>query len=385
MSTLFDPKLHPRDRLGQFRDVLSALRPGEKVRLPDGTAVRRLHRPSGNRGYHVSPVGDFTDPDKGELAIKPEQAAEVALNFSAQKVHPRAVGGTVRYRTHQDADSSSRDMAKGEPRVEIMVNGRRVGGNVNKVVGDTAHVSTDDGEVRKVPLEDALPPTRAGLHPPGTVPSSGARRDNPKLPGAPHPEDVAAKAAKARKAAKLPSRKERTANEKAAGAKQKLERGENARLGNYLLRVQKDGSVDVVRDDGVGTKVRVGDAAGAIELARSEGEFNRRVKRDERRAKDESPMPGVIRKPSESDAIRAEAGRKKQSRTGDKAASAAWRNQLRDLKDGGKSITIQSPSGSLQIERKGDRYTVRNLRTYTEHQADRAGTESWIQGLLGKK
>lgn len=40
--------------------------------------------------------------------------------------------------------------------------------------------------------------------------------DNPKLPGTPHPEAVADRAAAARKSAKLPSRKERAANEKAA-------------------------------------------------------------------------------------------------------------------------------------------------------------------------
>lgn len=45
------------------------------------------------------------------------------------------------------------------------------------------------------------------------IPNSG---DNPKLPGAPHPDDVAARAKKAREGVKLPSRKERAANEKAA-------------------------------------------------------------------------------------------------------------------------------------------------------------------------
>lgn len=40
--------------------------------------------------------------------------------------------------------------------------------------------------------------------------------DNPKLPGTPHPDHVADRAAKARKAAKLPSRKERAENERKA-------------------------------------------------------------------------------------------------------------------------------------------------------------------------
>ena len=56
------PELHPRNRLGQFREVLGRLKSGDKVRLPDNTMVER--RPSGRfrisapgqRGYEVASV-----------------------------------------------------------------------------------------------------------------------------------------------------------------------------------------------------------------------------------------------------------------------------------------------------------------------------------------
>jgi predicted ABC-type ATPase len=37
----FDPDLHPRDRLGKFRDVLGGLAPGKGIRLPSGVQVKR--------------------------------------------------------------------------------------------------------------------------------------------------------------------------------------------------------------------------------------------------------------------------------------------------------------------------------------------------------
>lgn len=37
----FEPRLHPRDRQGQFADVLNALRPGDRVTLPGGTNVTK--------------------------------------------------------------------------------------------------------------------------------------------------------------------------------------------------------------------------------------------------------------------------------------------------------------------------------------------------------
>src|SRR5687768_14076990 len=44
----FDPDLHPRDRLGKFRDVLSAVKPGESVTVK-GAKVRVERTASGYR------------------------------------------------------------------------------------------------------------------------------------------------------------------------------------------------------------------------------------------------------------------------------------------------------------------------------------------------
>lgn len=63
--------------------------------------------------------------------------------------------------------------------------------------------------------------------------------DNPKLPGTPHPEAVAARAAAGRKSAQLPSRKERSRNEAVAGTTSKvrgLKDGESVEVGTSRVR-----------------------------------------------------------------------------------------------------------------------------------------------------
>lgn len=53
-------------------------------------------------------------------------------------------------------------------RVEFEKGGKRVGGNVNKEEGDIVHVSTDEGDVIKLPRDRVLPPSTKALHPPDT-------------------------------------------------------------------------------------------------------------------------------------------------------------------------------------------------------------------------
>jgi predicted ABC-type ATPase len=65
----FDPDLHPRDRLGKFRDVLGGLSPGKGIRLPSGVKVTRE-----KSGYTVSGKGIGT-----QRAANVRDAAERGL------------------------------------------------------------------------------------------------------------------------------------------------------------------------------------------------------------------------------------------------------------------------------------------------------------------
>jgi hypothetical protein len=69
--TAFDPKKHPRDYKGKFREVLGGLKAGESAKLPDGTTVRRNKY---EKDYIVTAPGEkestkaFHDADAGKAA-----------------------------------------------------------------------------------------------------------------------------------------------------------------------------------------------------------------------------------------------------------------------------------------------------------------------------
>lgn len=157
------------------------------------------------------------------------------------------------------------------------------------------------------------------------IPNSG---DNPKLPGTPHPRDVADRAAKALKAAKLPSRKERARNEAIAGTKTKLEglkSGETHEVGTST--VKRTETKVPGRADGGAVRAKGGHpifevtgpgGTGTFNTANSGHAAEHAHARSERATNPQgsrggpSPMPGVIRTPNEADAIRASERRKAQ-------------------------------------------------------------------------
>lgn len=184
------------------------------------------------------------------------------------------------------------------------------------------------------------------------LPNSG---DNPKLPGAPHPADVADRAAKARKEAtkRLPSRKQRAENERKAGERATAD------------RMKKNGGDELANLDLGGPKAKSTKAsrAGAKRLAADNEAMRKRDEQERRdkarrRANDESPMPGVIRKPSESDEIRRKEGERKQ-----RGRQTAAPDLIRAAQNAQPGVSVDARNGVL-IEvgqnKEGKRtYTVR--------------------------
>lgn len=73
----FDPKKHPRDFRGRFREVLGGLKPGDSVNLPDGTSVER-----GKSGFKVKLKGESKGIEHPEIRDI-DTASETALRKSS--------------------------------------------------------------------------------------------------------------------------------------------------------------------------------------------------------------------------------------------------------------------------------------------------------------
>lgn len=94
----FDPLKHPRDLKGQFRKALNGLKPGEKLKTPDGIVVTRM---PGAAGFAVK-------SHDNEIGTKFEgQAVDFVLNESAVDDHrPGALGGQKEF---YDVDEAIRE------------------------------------------------------------------------------------------------------------------------------------------------------------------------------------------------------------------------------------------------------------------------------------
>lgn len=102
----FDPRKHPKDRLGRFREILGGLEPGESVHLPGGLKVQR--NPSSEwiprRDAASMPPNKFLvtggDTKRGHLAHStPGSVAEMVLDYSARSTHKDSLGGERSYTT----------------------------------------------------------------------------------------------------------------------------------------------------------------------------------------------------------------------------------------------------------------------------------------------
>lgn len=241
----------------QVRDLISKLSHGQTLKLPDGITVKRGTESYGQGNHFFIQGGVAPDGRDGSKihtsAVNSETATKLVAARSAASTHPKSLGGTKR------------------------------------------HEAIGEKDVHDLPAE------------------------NPKLPGTPHPDAVAKKAAAARKAVKLPSRKERAENERRAGLVKQLQSRGEATIGDYTIitsikpnrgegaryRIEKDGKEIDSFTDPHKAITRVGVL---------NGDKRRATESKGRRARDESGMPGIIRRPSESDEIRRQEGERKQRR-----------------------------------------------------------------------
>jgi hypothetical protein len=99
LAIQFDPKEHPRDLKGRFREILGGLQPGQRVDLPDGTSVRKESR---GPGYTVTPTGKHDRKGGLHVATTPDEAIDQALDYSARKTHRDSVGGKESFASHRD-------------------------------------------------------------------------------------------------------------------------------------------------------------------------------------------------------------------------------------------------------------------------------------------
>lgn len=79
LAVSFDPKAHPRDYKGQFREIVGKLKPGEAAKLPDGTEVKATAARDADgedKTHYVVGMKGFD----GEGAV--EKAADEALRTS---------------------------------------------------------------------------------------------------------------------------------------------------------------------------------------------------------------------------------------------------------------------------------------------------------------
>lgn len=91
----FNPADHPRDLLGQFKAALEGMPDGARMKLPDGTEVKKS--PKGN-SFYVK--GDTTHGRKTGLRSgghNVDIATQIAVGHSAQAQHPASVGGTTQH------------------------------------------------------------------------------------------------------------------------------------------------------------------------------------------------------------------------------------------------------------------------------------------------
>lgn len=84
----FDPSKHPRDFKGKFKAAISGLKPGESVKLPDGTSV---HRGKDNPGYfEISGVGG-KDDKRSVTGVNKGEAYNVTTKHTKDSPHYESI------------------------------------------------------------------------------------------------------------------------------------------------------------------------------------------------------------------------------------------------------------------------------------------------------
>lgn len=108
----FDPLKHRRGAHGKFVDMLRSLKPGSAVQLPDGIHVKAVNAKHGQGRRRKYQVIHANGKKVGGDHLEAGTAAQVALNQSAQHVHPDAVGGARRYENFNHAMGEGQQAAE---------------------------------------------------------------------------------------------------------------------------------------------------------------------------------------------------------------------------------------------------------------------------------
>lgn len=114
----YKPGLHPRNRLGRFRQVIDELPDGAELTLKDGTRVQRQ-----GQMYRVNST----------LVKGPEEAIGAIADASARTPHPAAVGGSKVYRDFKDFERHF--AGPGEKHFANDAAGEAIGGVLATAVG----------------------------------------------------------------------------------------------------------------------------------------------------------------------------------------------------------------------------------------------------------
>lgn len=226
----------------QIRKTIGSLKHGDTAHFPDGFKVKRTESHYELHGPH--------SPKAGAITASADEAAREVATRSARHDHPKSIGGPSLFKSHKEAEGAdlgdskmgkARQLTSGtnhpEPKDwkeqhDLLTQGRSL--KVDQLKAAKAHAISkgDDRMAGKIDLTMQAAERRSSK-------SSRLVDDNPKLPGAPHPDDVAKRAAAARKSAKLPSRKERARNEGVATTTKKvrgLDNGESIQVGTSRVR-----------------------------------------------------------------------------------------------------------------------------------------------------
>jgi hypothetical protein len=119
----WDPRLHPRNRIGQFRDVLSSLEVGGQARFPDGVKVEK--RSTGTFAVRGGGREMPTGPSRMGAALPSqisgaERAARDALQRSAMNRSPESLGGDRPVSLEELEGQSRPDPRAGQPLMRIL-------------------------------------------------------------------------------------------------------------------------------------------------------------------------------------------------------------------------------------------------------------------------
>lgn len=106
----FDPRRHPRNRVGKFAEALAALGLGGVVVMPHGGKISKRAESS----YELRGKAKANR----QTVTLPSMAAARMLNDSAQSDHPDSLGGARKYTSRQHFEDRERKVERQRAQVQ---------------------------------------------------------------------------------------------------------------------------------------------------------------------------------------------------------------------------------------------------------------------------